>query len=65
MIEERSNHAAVTMGNKMFIIGEGYTNVLGFEMFDSLAKKFTYIISVTIKRQNQYKSEAVCVVIRL
>ena len=65
MLKRRYNHSSVSMGNKMFIIGEGYTNVLGFEMFDSLAKKFTYIISVTIKRQNQYKSEAVCVVIRL
>ena len=45
----------------MFIIGLRHSNVLGCEMFDSLARKFTYISSVTIKRLNQYKSEAVCV----
>ena len=60
MLKRRYNHSSVSMGNKMFIIGEGYTNVLGCEMFDSLAKKFTYISSDTIKRLNQYKSEAMC-----
>ena len=43
MIEERSNHAAVSMGNKMFVIG-GYDNT-SCEMFDSFSKKFTNINS--------------------
>ena len=30
-------------------------------MFDSFARKFTYISYVTIKRLNQYKPEAKCV----
>ena len=39
LIEERSNHAAVSMGNKMFVIGGYYTT--NCEVFDSFSRKFT------------------------
>ena len=41
MIEKRFDHAAVSMGNKMFVIsGEHYFSC---EVFDSTSRKFTYI----------------------
>ena len=43
MIEIRFNHAAVSMGNKMFVIGGSYTT--SCEVFDSYSRKFTKIIS--------------------
>ena len=43
MIEERSDHAAVSMGNKMFVIGgEETTNC---EVFDICSRKFTKFFS--------------------
>ena len=45
MIEERCRHGAVSMGNKMFVIG-GYKNStwsLTCEIFDSSSRKFTSI----------------------
>ena len=38
MIEERSHHAAVSIGNKMFVIGGSYTT--SCEVFDSFSRKF-------------------------
>ena len=46
MIEERSYHAAVSVGNKMFIIG-GYRST-SCEVFDSRSRKFTTISSEII-----------------
>ena len=43
MIEERFNHAAVSMGNKMFVIGGDIST--NFEVFDSCSRKFTNILS--------------------
>ena len=46
MLSKRKNHTAISIGNKMFIIG-GNTNSLevlnNFEVFDSITRKFTYI----------------------
>ena len=39
LIEERSCHAAVSMGNKMFVIGGYWTT--SCEVFDSYSRKFT------------------------
>ena len=44
MLEERSGHGTVSMGNKLFIIGGFHTYT--FEVFDSITNKFTYIESV-------------------
>ena len=44
MIEERCNHAAVSMGNKMFVIGESSYN--DCEVIDSISRKFTAINSI-------------------
>ena len=41
MNEERRGHAAVSMGNKMFVIG-GYRSSSS-EIFDSLSRKFTLL----------------------
>ena len=43
MIEERSYHAVVSMGNKMFVIGGEKTK--SCEVFDSCSRKFTKINS--------------------
>ena len=43
MVEERSSHAAVSVSNKMFVIG-GYKNT-NCEIFDSCSRKFTSIYS--------------------
>ena len=43
MIEARCNHAAVSMGNKMFVIGRAYTTCC--EVFDSFSRKFTKLYS--------------------
>ena len=43
MIEERCNHAAVSMGNKLFVIGGSKTT--NCELFDSFSRKFTNINS--------------------
>ena len=44
MINGRINHAAVSMGNKMFVIGGRITTIC--EVFDSFSRKFTLIESV-------------------
>ena len=41
MIEERSDHAAVSMGNKIFVIGGVRTT--SCEVFDSYSRKFTML----------------------
>ena len=44
MIEYRSFHASVSMGNKLFVIG-GWSES-SCEVFDSFTRKFTYIQSI-------------------
>ena len=61
MIERRSYHASVKMSNKMFVIGGGYTDGLGCEVFDSFSRKFTYISAARIKTIDQSNSEVVCI----
>ena len=41
MIEERDEHASVSMGNKLFVIGGYFTS--SSEIFDSFLRKFTLI----------------------
>ena len=48
MNEKRECHGAVSMGNKMFVIG-GDMN-LTCEVFDSISKKFTYIKELSVVR---------------
>ena len=43
MIEERRDHAAVSIGNKMFVIGGDKTT--NGEVFDSYSRKFKLIKS--------------------
>ena len=61
MIEERQNHASVSMGNKLFVIG-GY-NISSCEVFDSFSRKFTWIESKLPKLDSQWSSkyQAVCI----
>ena len=62
MIVKRYHHSSVSMGNKIFVIGGGrFSNELACKVFDSFSRKFRYISSSTIKRINQFSSEAVCV----
>ena len=42
MIKERSEHSAVSMGNKMFVIGGFKTN--SCEVFNSIDKNFCFIL---------------------
>ena len=56
-IDNRSNHASVSMGNKMFVIGGYYTSTC--EIFDSYSTKFTHIKSMNIQNYHFYY-EAVC-----
>ena len=41
MINKRSHHGSLSMGNKMFVIGGVYNNTC--EVFDSISRKFTAI----------------------
>ena len=59
MIEERKCHAAVSMGNKMFVIG-GYNNST-CEIFDSYSRKFSYIEMMNFTTLYQPYFEAVCI----
>ena len=43
MIDERFCHAAVSMGNKMFVIGGSYTKCC--KVFNNFSRKFTKIYS--------------------
>ena len=55
MIDQRSHHAAVSMGNKMFVIGG--CKATNCEMFDSFSRKFTKINS-ELKVSNFLRYEA-------
>ena len=59
MIEERFNHAAVSMGNKIFAIG-GLNNS-SCEVFDSFSRKFTSVNATLMKTFKPSRSYAVCV----
>ena len=59
MIEERRNHASVSMGNKLFVIG-GYGN-LTCEVFDSYSRKFCCIKTLPDLANDIYKSAAICI----
>ena len=45
--EKRHNHASVSMGNKLFVIG-GH-KILSSELFDSFTRKFTLLLSIYSK----------------
>ena len=47
MIRERSEHSAVSMGNKMFVIGGYKTDTC--EVFNSIDKNFTSILPYPVK----------------
>ena len=57
LIERRCNHASVSMGNKLFVIGGEYTN--SCEVFDSVSTKFNIVTYAPTKCLDI--CEAVCV----
>ena len=60
MIERRSYHASVSMGNKLFVIGGESTT--SCEIFDSISRKFT-LIELKLPKINSYwssKYQTVC-----
>ena len=60
MNEKRCNHASVSMGNKLFVIG-GY-NISSCEVFDSCSRKFTIIISeIKVSASEISLFEAFCI----
>ena len=59
MIEERSYHAAVSMGNKMFVIGGKYTT--SCEVFDSRSRKFSNINSDIYPYLEEYYFDALSI----
>ena len=60
MNEERKHHAAVSMGNKMFVIGGYHTT--SCEVFDSISKKFTLIKSFSnLSTVESSEFSAVCI----
>ena len=59
MIEKRCDHAAVSMGNKMFVIGGSYTSTC--ETFDSFSRKFTFIKSIKLTKHYDSCYKAVCI----
>ena len=59
MIEKRSCHAAVSIGNKMFVIGGYHTSTC--EIFHSFSRKFTYIKSINYHSKYECPYEAVCI----
>ena len=60
MIEARSLHASVSMGNRMFVIGGWCTSTC--EVFDSFSRKFTYIQSLReIEKFTNYYFKPGCV----
>ena len=48
LIDKRCDQAAVSMGNRMFVIGGSYTT--SSEIFSSFSSKFTQINSKVIKK---------------
>ena len=59
MNKERSCHASVSMGNKLFVIG-GYSNT-SCEVFDSFSRNFTIVNASLIDTIKPFNFEAVCV----
>ena len=59
MIEERSLHAAVSMANKMFVIGRSYTTTC--DIFDSYSGNFTYIKTMNLPTKFVSPYRAVCI----
>ena len=60
MIVERSNHAAASIGRKMFVIGGNQTT--SCEVFDSCSRKFTIIESgLKIHEIKRSYFDAVCI----
>ena len=59
MIEERFDHAAVSMGNKMFVIGGKYTT--SCEVFDSRSRKFSNINSDIYPYLEEYYFDALSI----
>ena len=57
MIEERHNHASVSIGNKLFVIG-GY-NTSNSELFDSCTRKFTLLRSTCSMALNNSVVQAI------
>ena len=59
MIEKRNDHASVTIGNKLFVIG-GY-RMATCEMFDSCTRKFCYIKSCSGFPNNLFRLHGVSI----
>ena len=59
MIECRNNHASVSMGNNLFVIG-GNNNPKS-EVFDSFSRKFTNVKCPITNKMYRFKFNAVCV----
>ena len=60
MLEERNDHAAVSMGNKLFVIGGRYTT--NCEVFDSFSRKFTEINSrIKFSVIKKWYFDAICI----
>ena len=60
MVEERSDHSAVSMGNKMFVIGRNHD--LNCEIFDSYSRKFCAFKIKTLDMGYRHTcTRAVCV----
>ena len=58
MIQGRHDHASVSMGNKMFVIGGHKTT--SCEVFDSFTRQFTTIKSCLIPKMKSRYFKAVC-----
>ena len=56
MIKERCNHATVSMGNKLIVIG-GYSTSSS-EVFDSYSRKFTFLRSSSLNAINCFSVRA-------
>ena len=61
MIEERYDHAAVSMGNKIYVIGGRKT--LSCEVFDKLSRSFTLIKSFSSLKftTERWELKALCI----
>ena len=58
MLTPRINHSAVSISNKMIIIGGSSCNC---EVFDSVTRKFTYIKSVPKNIKPNSLNQTVCI----
>ena len=59
MNEKRCDHASVSMGNKMFVIGGCVKSTC--EIFDSCSRKFSYIKTCSDFTNDMGYFEAVCI----